>query len=1679
MPKADTQNKSPRKKGRWVRRLLILAVLGVVLLVAAVLALPPIASSLVPAEIEAAVNPTIEGSIEVDSVKLSLFGSQEIGEVRVLDPQGKLLGTMQATIQASGLSVVLGNFDLGKIIVTGNLDVTRDANGKIDLAEAFAPTKPAASATAPSTPTNGAPKPAPKLPKSLAAHLIFDKINLTYTDAALSDATGGQIRTLAIPDFGGSIRVLGDSWGGGVLGTMMSGAGPSSLVEDGLLSLTFGGKKLRSNDGTLTLDALEGELDFTITTRDISGDIHLLVQDGVLTLDESSDITPDQLARHQHYGDGTSDTEEISTSISIDLQPWAGRLVAVQDALANTPGLTIDQFPKAALVIDSLHVELPKGGAPLDLRRIAAEVSLIIEPISGSADPAALGMTSNNNGQRQPFSTERTSISLTLDDQHAAFLTAKGSAKVGAESAGTLDAQFTFGDLFDEQGRFTMPGTIVGEASLNQVATAILDPFVAAILQRDGVPLVRLTEDLGPTLDLSLNAQSVASQNNETNTINLTGKLTSEMVRGSLNIFLAGSQISSSMGDSPTKDANPAAVLTFREPAALLRRIIPEVRVSHADPIRISVSQFRTNLDALSATTPDLRSTQAIVTLDAGTIAGSVTDSTGATKAFGAGPFTGTLITTGLGKGRVTLSLDGSGAYDGRSAGTLKVNGLVTDLLDNAGALRTDGVPQIDLTAVIENASSALLAAFVPLEKLGLDPARDLGPTINASLTASNPSADELHADLRVTSDHLEIVGPLSITAQRITAREPITFTQTSPTALLSALTRLDPPLTTVLDRPALIRGTIESFTLPLGEGLTPQPQLATAKASFLLQNMQSSGIILTRITGTADLSPANGVNLTGQLVAARSGKGFGGSLEAHATRVFDDAGALLAPIDMQPTATLELHDAPPALARLLPRPPPNTDPSAPPPLDLAAMFADFTGGLFSLDVRFDAKSKNQTISAKLDSPRTTLDARASLNNQTLSTEALTLNTQITAPALGRLLRAAGMTPDQLPSLSEPAALTMRVEPFTLPLTDSFAPDAAKATDTLRLSGTLAASVNALSPASGNSGPIRLSDSTFSLQSPLAVLLGSTRGVAAVAAAGKIASPNDGSGSFTLNANPTLESGALAGPFAINATLADVPVAFIDALAGQPGLVLGAVGPTLSLDLAANVDTSAASPVESISLGVRSQRVNTTKPLKIVASGTTLRLAAPAELRLVVDPVWANEYLLGANKKASDGTDTPPPLFTLSAPTNATLTLNQLVLPSKMAGVNGAPGGPLKLGVFLIDAVLDLPQTSIVVGESNAPVTITGGTLKLKPTTIAGATLDYDLVVRQWTASGRQSLAEQPSHVWGTLYGLASASGQVQPETLNATGAFDLPNVPSALVDAFARTDLPSKVLGETVSIEGWYRHISSIAGAFHFEATSPNAVAAADGSFNNGIMLINKPADGSPVATISRITPELTNDLAKALPLLQSFEKTAQDEPARLILDTNIAVPIDGNMNNLTGYFNMDMGTGRFVVQNQFLGMLKIPGLNEEGRVGRRLETLHVVMDRGVIAYHPYPVPLGEFELISVGIVNLSDRPWDNKDADLKAGPGGNVDILTYIPAGALAQEAIGPLGVPFGLGPDVFIPFRTRGPLDSTKTNIDLDHLAREALSPENLIKGAGDLLGEPGEILKGIGDLFGGGG
>lgn len=117
----------------------------------------------------------------------------------------------------------------------------------------------------------------------------------------------------------------------------------------------------------------------------------------------------------------------------------------------------------------------------------------------------------------------------------------------------------------------------------------------------------------------------------------------------------------------------------------------------------------------------------------------------------------------------------------------------------------------------------------------------------------------------------------------------------------------------------------------------------------------------------------------------------------------------------------------------------------------------------------------------------------------------------------------------------------------------------------------------------------------------------------------------------------------------------------------------------------------------------------------------------------------------------------------------------------------------------------------------------------------------------------------------------------------------------------------------------------------------------------------------------------------------------------------------------------------------------------------------LKVTIDKGLVSYEPYALPFGEFKIESQGYINLSSQARSiGGDKPL---PAGQLQVLTFIPSGAFAAEAVpGLASLPLPLVGDLArLPIRTNGLIAQPSSNIAVDLVGKEAvneLNPGNLI-------------------------
>ena len=217
-------------------------------------------------------------------------------------------------------------------------------------------------------------------------------------------------------------------------------------------------------------------------------------------------------------------------------------------------------------------------------------------------------------------------------------------------------------------------------------------------------------------------------------------------------------------------------------------------------------------------------------------------------------------------------------------------------------------------------------------------------------------------------------------------------------------------------------------------------------------------------------------------------------------------------------------------------------------------------------------------------------------------------------------------------------------------------------------------------------------------------------------------------------------------------------------------------------------------------------------------------------------------------------------------------------------------------------------------------------------------------------------------------------------------------------------------------------------------------------GTIDNMVMTTSEPL----AVDLTEITRAFSQMVADGMPLVSTFEKPRSLRPATL-RGEGLTLPMDGNLANLNGRFSVDPGEIQFASSNLLGSMLKVAGGQSSGVAGRRLQPFTFTIASGVVSYDRFALPLGEFTVSTTGKVDLVAQ---------------RMDLLVYIPVGAVADDALGAFNIGLGsslsqLAPgfDGSLPFRLRGPFGSARPEPAIDVFVQEfgsrLINPGNLLE------------------------
>ena len=734
----------------------------------------------------------------------------------------------------------------------------------------------------------------------------------------------------------------------------------------------------------------------------------------------------------------------------------------------------------------------------------------------------------------------------------------------------------------------------------------------------------------------------------------------------------------------------------------------------------------------------------------------------------------------------------------------------------------------------------------------------------------------------------------------------------------------------------------------------------------------------------------------------------------------------------IRPFGSLTASGCPPELAGLLGVTIHGADGA---PLDTASLASALTLGPVDISLRVTpADNADADISAELRSPGLRGSLAAGVSADMVRIDLASAQLTLT-PGAGETLRAA-FAPSLDTALSEPARVALTIDPLEIPIRDG-------SIDASRASGRVAAArldldadlADLIIPGEQPRplGPISLRGGSVRLAAPLAALAGAAREeiVAEIDAAFSTATDEPLADIHGEIRSP-FRAGADPGFIGANTSFKNVDLAWVERRFASPGDLTGPLGPQGFGSLSFRINPGDDAPV-IVHAGFNSRHLKTKERVRLRVLPDRMQLDDRAELTWTVTPGYLSSALFGDESPA-----------TLAEPVEANVLLRGFT-------ISRGPG-PLRSDVFSISAKVEAPAAVIALDDGT---TTRFGNIAVQLATTEKVNekviLDISLDEVPGDAPPRSVV------VHGNLVDFALDDGRFDAEHARVNLDADVPAFPTAFIDAVARQDgLLLDLLGPVTSAKLNARHLGRGAGTLDLNVRSERAAVTVRGDAAAGTLDLTPDSN----ARITTVTRELGARLADGIPLVSSFDRTDAGRPGT-ITTTGLRIPIDGDPAKLNGQITIDPGVLHFKTSDLFSKILEAANQKPEGFMGSNLGPLTLNAEQGVVRYERYILPLGEFSIESEGAVDLVRK---------------HVNVVTWIPIGALSDEAAGRLNTGLGksigvLSPDLerltMIPFRVRGPTESPSVEIDFELLAQslvDQLRPDKVIQqGINDLLGD----------------
>jgi hypothetical protein len=935
------------------------------------------------------------------------------------------------------------------------------------------------------------------------------------------------------------------------------------------------------------------------------------------------------------------------------------------------------------------------------------------------------------------------------------------------------------------------------------------------------------------------------------------------------------------------------------------------------------------------------------------------------------------------------LTAGGSVAADGAEEGVIDVDVALTDLLDAEGGLSpTTAMAQGE--AALRQLPTSILQPLVA--GLGLDAGRDIGPTLDVTLSAWSGlgagSGAETQLGVVLQAEKVRAVSRAVLAGEELRSGGPAELHVEIPGELLQSY--LPAEQGWQVAEAGTLDVSLDSFALPMD--FTKAAEALQANAVVTL-----AGQRLTKAEGPTLVLPELKLSLNPGEAAKQQRLQLEGTLEVDGAvgtiagdiRLADPAAALTGEaawqdrvLRLEPTGEITLSgvDLRPFLAGL----PEGL------PID------DLLGGPVTLALRTQPTEATLALETELRTETLNGSASAALSSSAIATQAVTLNTSVSPAALAAIINAYVPEPEveaTAPAEGEAAAPKWSPRELTfldaVPVQVTVSPWRRSLVDSKAEAAPLVATV--ITPT-----PFRLAGLPLEMEP---ISLARVRVDAEVDLAGekpkpsvKLAAAVDRPASEARLAFVEATLGSLAdGSPTIEATIKNIDVAQWEGLLQrEAGSLVGLLGP--AGDVSASLSSSEAGQQVHANLNLRRLQGDVRGSL----AESVFELAEPAELSVVIAPEVLTKALSAVlTKPAEQPGASPPPPLAFDRATTATVNLRALTLNISK---------PLDPAALVADVTATANQVRGKTAD-DTPFAYRDVKLALATETREGTTprLRTDLTGFSLTQQGN---AEKPAiDVHLGVTDMLGAAG-LTPKEAKVTGTLRVENLSMALVDELAGArGILQAALGSNATADIELNDFSRESGTLAAGFTSDNGELNLQGEASEGVFALGRPL------TASLLVSEAMSELVlKDLIPIYELRKTPEDGPATLKL-TDFRAPLDGDLSKLNGTLDLDLGRAMYVLREPFNSLVAAVDNDVQGNIRQVIPPIEMTITDGVVRYAELPVVVNRTRMLFTGRINLQTRnirldteiPFEDLDKGLLRSFGGLGDLRDILPAGTM----------------------------------------------------------------------------